>query len=163
MTKQIFYWSVDFKDGYNLSQFDGSGKEILIKDIVGKECWTDKGLEMKSNFFGKLEQVHGNVTKVSWKPFSQELYKKIESVDPSVEIILFNKAVNEISQIIPESHYAIIKKTIDIKYGLNSNGKMNGEADAIMSGVTIGHLPRKKSIWNYFNPGKITEYDITIQ
>jgi len=163
LTKQCFYWSVDFESGYHISQFTPDGKEILIKDITGPECWTDKGLNMNSNFFGKLEAIHGRVTKVSWKPFSKELTENILKQDPSAEIILFKEA-KDIYRVIPDNKYATIKKTIDIQY--KPFGKTL-DTNAYMSAVSIGEFPRKfhwiKRLIGLKPKGKIYEFQVGIK
>ena len=163
MTKQCFYWSVDFESGKNISQFEQDGREVLVKSFTGPECWTEKGLNMNSNFFGQLEKVYGRVIKVSWKPFTKELCDKILEKDPSAEIVLFKEA-KDITRVIPEKKYATIKKTVDIQYKPFGN-KL--DTNAYMSAVAIGEFPRKfhwiKRLLGLKPKGKIYEYQVGIK
>lgn len=167
MAIQLFYWQVAFKNGHIMSQFDNEGNEVLVKDFVGPECWGKQVdgspyIKMSENFFRLLEEKHGIVTKVGWYPFTKRLGRIIEEKQPGFEYILFKNNVKPITENIPKRHYACIKKSIDIKYGLFSN-----KTTAIMSCVHIGHLPRFRKgiinkIRNFFHPGRMTNHEVNL-
>lgn len=126
---QLFYWKVEFEDGFELSQFDKDGKEIFVRDFtdekykrINKETQQVEVIP-NTNVFEKFENDHGRVVKIGWYPFSSNLAKEAMTKQEGLRIAIYPE-LKAIEQTVPDSYYAThLVKSTEIKYGINTKGK----------------------------------------
>lgn len=141
----MFYWEVEFKDGFKFVQFDEEGKEQIIQNHVTKDCWIfkekKKFLDTSKNFFQNFEKEHGKAIRVSWKPFTKQLITKIlkhqkmklQAVDGAVPI----------THEVPEDCFPIFWRATNVHYSLQDGKPVNGSGE--VAELHIGYLPRSGS------------------
>lgn len=160
---QMFYWKVNFIDGFELSQFDEQGHELLLKDILSDEHWGLKDgvrtLKKSSNLFSNVEKQHGRAVKVGWYPFDKLFADKILTKDPRFAISLV-QIKEPHTMAIPENGYAFIAKELEFNWSRTTpvldennqpvfeNGKqklIHHEPAANQSDLYFGYLMRDGS------------------
>lgn len=139
----LYYWSVEFKDGYSLSQFDRDGNEITVKDFTpNKYVNQDGSLKSNSNVFENLEKIHGRVTKAGWYPFTAEFGATCMTKQPNLRVGV-HKELSPIERQVDETFYSTyFLKNVTIKYGITNTGEQI-PLDQVQSAVHIGLFPRE--------------------
>jgi hypothetical protein len=139
----LYYWSVEFKDGYSLSQFDRQGNEISVRDFTpNKYLNEDRTIKQNANVFENMEKIHGRVTKVGWYPFTAEFGATCMMKQPNLRVGV-HKELSPIERSVDETFYSTyFLKNVSIKYGLTATAQ-EIPLEQYQSAVHIGLFPRE--------------------
>ena len=138
---QLYYWSVEFNDGYSFSQFDREGNEIHPKNFCPNQYLKDGKIQENCNVFENLEKIHGRVVKAGWYPFTAEFAATCMIKQPNLRIAI-QKDLSPIEKEVNETFYSTyFLKNVSIKYGLSPD-KREVPIDQFQSAIHIGLFPR---------------------
>lgn len=144
----LFYWQVEFEDGYKLSMFDEQGNEVFIRDICPDDSLVEpqnrktSPVILDSNLMALQEKNHGLVTKFSWKPFTESLKKAIERKGEIMIELLENP--QDISLEIPKDCFCHFYRSTKIEEDITftpTDSKVLA-ARAFVGSLIIGYIPR---------------------